>query len=389
MRVLHYFEQYLSDTMGWAPKLIVRAAGAEHWVASPRMSGTNHRYSHWNFIMPWYQKEPAACSFPLPMGLRVIAKLDQGLGYYSRQVKKTIEYEGLNIIHAHFADAGCRWLSEKKRAGRPLVVSFYGVDYRKLPQMYPELQAQYQTMFQVAAAIICEGPYAAAELQRMGCSAHKIHVVPFGIDPLHIDQHKPRQKPAGRLKLLQAATFTPKKGQLDTVRAFHAALPYCPRATLTFVGEIGDKAYHKSVVGFIRQYQLQGKVVLRDFVPASDFEAFMKSFDAVIQPSHYAPDGDCEGGAPVALLDAQRVGLPLIVSDHCDIPFVVRPDGSALVSAEGDVGALAQHIIAMYNMSPAAYSRMSEEGMRHVHLDFNLSVSGQKLYRVYEAVLSS
>ena len=29
---------------------------------------------------------------------------------------------------------------------------------------------------------------------------------------------------------------------------------------------------------------------------------------------------DCEGGAPIVLLDAQATGLPIISTKHCDIP---------------------------------------------------------------------
>ncbi len=55
-------------------------------------------------------------------------------------------------------------------------------------------------------------------------------------------------------------------------------------------------------------------------------------------------DMDCEGGAPVVLLDAQATGMPVISTTHCDIPDEVVHGETGLLSPEKDVGALAELI---------------------------------------------
>jgi hypothetical protein len=57
-----------------------------------------------------------------------------------------------------------------------------------------------------------------------------------------------------------------------------------------------------------------------------------------------ALNGDTEGGAPVAILEAQATGLPVISSYHADIPEAVVGGKSALLAPERDVGARAQHL---------------------------------------------
>ena len=54
--------------------------------------------------------------------------------------------------------------------------------------------------------------------------------------------------------------------------------------------------------------------------------------------------GNLESCAPVAILEAQATGLPVISSYHADIPEVVVDGKSALLAPERDVGMLAKPI---------------------------------------------
>ena len=64
----------------------------------------------------------------------------------------------------------------------------------------------------------------------------------------------------------------------------------------------------------------------------------------MLLPSITAQNGDTEAGAPVAILETQATGLPVISSYHADIPEVVVDGKSALLAPERDVGTLAKHL---------------------------------------------
>jgi colanic acid/amylovoran biosynthesis glycosyltransferase len=72
----------------------------------------------------------------------------------------------------------------------------------------------------------------------------------------------------------------------------------------------------------------------------------------LFNPSQWSEDGDCEGGAPVILLDAQARGLPVIATQHADIPFVVQHDVSGFLVPERDVNALKDAIIRFSQLAP-------------------------------------
>ncbi len=62
------------------------------------------------------------------------------------------------------------------------------------------------------------------------------------------------------------------------------------------------------------------KITFIDSINFEKLHEFMKNYQVFIHPSCYTDQRDCEGGAPIAILDAQATGMPVISTTHCDIP---------------------------------------------------------------------
>ena len=91
---------------------------------------------------------------------------------------------------------------------------------------------------------------------------------------------------------------------------------------------------------------------------------------------------DTEGGAPVAILEAQATGLPVISSYHADIPEVVVDGKSALLAPERDVETLAKHLEYLVE-HPDVWSVMGRAGREHVKQEYDLTAQVQKLENIY------
>jgi glycosyltransferase involved in cell wall biosynthesis len=78
------------------------------------------------------------------------------------------------------------------------------------------------------------------------------------------------------------------------------------------------------------------------------FAARLSCASVALYPSREASDGDSDGGAPVTLIESQWLGIPSLVSDHDDLPFVAAPDG-AIVLPPLDVDAWAEALDGLYN----------------------------------------
>jgi colanic acid/amylovoran biosynthesis glycosyltransferase len=306
--------------------------------------------------------------------------------FYKNDLKKAIKTQGIELIHAHFANVGCHYMDFAKAVNLPLVVSFYGYDYEQLAWLQPKYKTLFPKLFEAASAIVCEGEHGAKILTDLGCPPDKIQVVCLGLDFDKVLIVKAKEKKKERLNLLQAASFTPKKGQLETIKAFAKALKNCPEMRLTFVGEKADTSYFEAVLKVIETENIGEKVRVLDFVE-NDFYDFLGQFDTFIHPSQYSENRDCEGGAPIVLLNAQVVGLPIISTTHCDIPMEVVQDKTGLLSPEKDTEALQKNIELFYDMDAADFMRFSENAMQHVRENFNIRKNSIKLNLIYKNLI--
>ena len=98
-----------------------------------------------------------------------------------------------------------------------------------------------------------------------------------------------------------------------------------------------------------------------------------------------AQNGDTEGGAPVAILEAQATGLPVILSYHADIPEVVVDGRSALLVPELDVETLARHLECLIGHQDV-WGAMGRAGQEYMEQEYDVMVQVGKLEKIYDGL---
>ena len=176
-----------------------------------------------------------------------------------------------------------------------------------------------------------------------------------------------------------------KEEVIYTIKAFAKVLKTCPNMHLTLVGERADSDYYDSIVALIAEEKLSDFVDIKDFVK-SDFNAFLSQYDVFIHPSCYSDARDCEGGAPIVLLNAQSQGLPIISTTHCDIPSEVLHGQTGLLSPEKDVDSLAKNIGLFYTMDNVEYQWYSKNTIQHVENEYDIEKSAKVLAKIYKNI---
>ncbi|MCX8043073.1 MAG: glycosyltransferase family 4 protein [Desulfobacterota bacterium] len=377
--ILHVFDCYLPETENWAYRMLKSIPDTEIRVAAIRFNGKfqDKDFSFYRFPLNPFRY---ATTF---FGTVLIPGLIKPLyPYYLRN-----RMQSPDIIHAHFANTSYFFLKLKKLFNRPFVISFYGFDYGALPAATERWKERYQKLFNEADLFLCEGAAGVQLLEAQGCPAEKIGIARIGVEIERIPFFKRIKHPC-RLNLLQVATFRKKKGHRDTIAAFAAALKECPHMHLTLVGEDSGDGTREEVLTKITRMGIGDHITIIDKIDYTHLHLFMKDFDVFIQPSCFTEECDCEGGAPVALLDAQATGLPVIATQHCDIPEVVLHGHTGLLAPEHDIVMLTEHIKAFYYMDGAAYDRYSEQARAHVQHSYNARICGVRLRRWYEKLLN-
>ena len=96
----------------------------------------------------------------------------------------------------------------------------------------------------------------------------------------------------------------------------------------------------------------------------------MRSSRAFVQHSMVARDGDSEG-TPVAIMEAQLCGLPVISTYHAGIPDVVVDGCTGILVREGDVDSMANAMRDLV-LDPSMAARLGAAGRKRVLQAFTI-----------------
>jgi colanic acid/amylovoran biosynthesis glycosyltransferase len=304
-------------------------------------------------------------------------------GFVPRRIAPWLDRHGARLLHAHFGDTGAALLPLQRRTGLPLVTSFYGHDASRLARL-PVWRERFRALFEVGVAFLAEGPALAARLRELGCAPEKIFIQRIAIDVARYP-FRARRAPADRAaRLFFCARFTEKKGLPQALEALARVRLRHPNVTLR-VG--GDGPQRAAVEAAIERLDLRGAVELLGMLPHRQMIEELDRCDLFLQPSLTAADGDSEGGAPTTLLEAQACGVPILTTDHADIPAVVDPGRSALLSREGDVAALATHLEALL-ATPERWEAFGTAGRAWVERHHDAARAGEQLEQLYFSLIS-
>lgn len=306
----------------------------------------------------------------------------------SPQARRWIAARPPAILHAHFGHEACgiAWLAEELRI--PLVVTFYGLDLSMYPRS-PLWRARYRRMFRSASMCLAEGGAMLHQIRRLGCPPEKTRVIrnPAPIAEIPFVERPFKDARSEPVDLLFVGRFVEKKGLVHAVRAMGELRAEFPRLRLNVVGD-GD--LRPSIEAEIRRHGVDESVILHGLLPFARMSELMRRCDALVVPSVVARDGDSEGGAPNILLDAQASGMPVVGTDHCDIPEFVAPDKSAFLAPEGDAPAFAGALRRLLAPGdPERWIRMGRAGREHVSREFDMPSVVARMHELYDGLLAA
>jgi len=309
---------------------------------------------------------------------RVVRKVRGTYAGYGKWIKAV---DG-QLIHAHFGQEGFRCLAAKREAQVPMVTTFYGMDVSQLPRQ-KMWQKRFQRLFVEGDMFLAEGSYMAQQLVQLGCLPERVRVQHLGADLDNMSFVAPSERDFERPVVLTYAVFREKKGLIYAIRAFAKIANTYPLAHLRM---IGDGPLRADLEAEISALGLHNRVTLLGFLSHKAALEELRRATVLLYPSVTATDGDTEGGAPVALIEAQASGTPVVSSLHADIPEVVPHERCGLLFPERDVAGLAMGLDAFLR-DETLQDQMAKAGRVHVEVEHNLKTQAQKLEKVYDGLL--
>ena len=335
--------------------------------------------------------------FPIPLADRFSLTLTpgswrwllQGAGrrFLGREIpaERFLKKRQARLLHAHFGHDGI-WALPLKRALRlPLITTFYGHDMSQAASL-AGCEKGYPRLFAEGDLFLVEGPHMKKRLNEIGCPAEKIEIQRIAIPLARLPFHPrlPRKK-GEKTILLFSGRFVEKKGLGLALQALRLARGRHPDFEFRI---IGDGPLRPEIEREIHDHGMSAYVRLLGFLNYSDYLEQMQNADLFLHPSVTAADGDSEGGAPTTILEAQALGLPVLSTRHADIPNVVIPGESALLSDERDIQGLAANIMRLLKERDS-WSRMGESGRRHVEENHDVAREIPRLESRYAELIAS
>ena len=309
---------------------------------------------------------------------RVIRKVRGTYAGYGKWIK---EVEG-QLIHAHFGQEGFRCLGAKRETDVPMVTTFYGMDVSQLPR-HKVWQKRFERLFSEGELFLAEGSYMAQQLVNIGCLPERVMVQHLGVDLTQIPFVVTSERDFERPVVLTYAVFREKKGLIYAIRAFAKIADVYPMAQLRM---IGDGPLRSELEAEINELGLQGRVKILGFLSHESALEELRRATVLLYPSVTAENGDTEGGAPVALIEAQASGTPIVSSLHADIPEVAPHELCGLLFPERDIVGLATGLDAILG-NDALRAQMAKAGRIHVEVEHDLAIQAEKLENIYDGLL--
>jgi glycosyltransferase involved in cell wall biosynthesis len=171
--------------------------------------------------------------------------------------------------------------------------------------------------------------------------------------------------------------LTPRKGQLDLLRAANAVIRARPQTKFVIVGEArGDEAeaYAERLRAYVEAAMLEGHVIFTGW--RSDVRSILRQLDLYVLPS-------LNEGFPRGILEAMACSLPVVATRVGSNAELVMDGQTGLLVPAEDPDALAAAMLRMLQ-DPELASSMGRLGQQRVETEFSLEASVRGVEQVIE-----
>jgi len=185
-----------------------------------------------------------------------------------------------------------------------------------------------------------------------------------------------RQEEKGRI--LSVGMISEGKNTLATIKAFAKVRARGLKAALVVAGGNHPK-YYKRIVEFVDQAGLGECIQFLGHIGHDQLVSELARASILVLPSR-------QENAPMAIAEAMAAGVPVISSNRCGMPFMVREGVTGYLVEPDDVDALAGRITLLLT-DDTLRNAMGSAGRREAEMRFHPDKIAQKTVEAYRNVI--
>ena len=291
---------------------------------------------------------------------------------------KSLKKEKVDCVLAEYGPTGVHSLNVIKALSLPLVVHFFGYDATQHSTI-KQYKEKYNYVFDYANYVVVVSTKMKEDLIKLGCPLQKIVLTYCGPDSSFF-KAIPHFNSS---QFVSIGRFVDKKAPYLTLAAFKNVVVKFPGARLVM---IGDGILLNTCKNLAKLWKIEKNV---DFIgiknPSEIFKIFEDSI-AFVQHSITADNGDSEG-TPVAVLDAQAAGIPVISTRHAGITEVITDNVTGFLVQEYDVNGMTLNMLRILEEKGVA-KKMGDAGRKKVKDNFSIDKNLNELETIIRNCIS-
>lgn len=273
--------------------------------------------------------------------LSAITNLDDAR-WFKGSVKKVLEEVQPTAILAQFGPTGEFLAPAAKELKIPLFVHFHGFDISRYLILW-RFRKKFARMAEQARGLFVVSEKMVDQLLRMGVSRDKIILNPYGVDPTLFEpkENISHSEPV----FLMVGRLVAKKAPHLSIEAFIEAKNRVNKGDNELkLRIVGDGPLRKRCEALIQHHEMQEHIQILGFQSPEEVSRHMAEARAFVQHSVTAWDGNMEG-LPLAIIEAQMSGKPVISTLHAGIPDSVAHGETGYLVPEKDVQGMTEYMI--------------------------------------------
>jgi glycosyltransferase involved in cell wall biosynthesis len=284
----------------------------------------------------------------------------------------------MDIIHVQhsFLFPKVLGLLEMPRANRPkIVITLRGGDTYVKPWIHDKWRVFYKDFSNKVDAFVVMSLHQKHYLQQWGIHDERIHVIPISFgQTFNIKPKFPNDKV---LKIVSAFRLCWEKNIDGNLRV----IKLLKEGGLPIQYDIyGDGPDLGQFYYLVDKYDLKDCVVCHGKIDNSALKLGLKNYDIYLQLSHSESFG-------VAVVEAQSLGIPAIVSNSGGLPEAILPDKSGFCIDPFDAERAASIIENLWT-NKETYIQFSEQAITYSHKKFNIDIETERLTSLYNRLIN-
>ncbi len=351
-------------------------AYSETFIQAHRKLPFNIKF-YYGGSLPFLLEEGNILALPTPEKIK--RKLLKGFSDAEKLLLFSLRKEKVVCVLAEYGTTAADSLHVIKYLKLPLIVHFHGYDASQ-KEVIEQYGGKYKEVFDYASKVIVVSKKMFVDLVNLGCPAEKLVLNSYGPDDSFfkiIPEFNSQQ-------FVSVGRFVEKKAPQQTIKSFQKVVSQFPTAKLVMAGDGYLLETSKSLAATLG---LQDNIAFPGALNREGVQQLFRNSIAFVQHSVVAENGDSEG-TPVAILEAQAAGLPVISTFHAGIPDVVINNDTGLLVEENDVAGMANNMVRILKENGLA-EKFGAAGSSRVKQHFNMDKHLGVLKNIIEEIISN